>query len=111
MDSVAMQNRFRKFLKERDKILEEINQFLRAVLIYFLTLEDKYGFSAECIKSRSTPKICSLIESLCLIHALYGYPAAKSETGNVSKLLLVCMIIYSHGRQAKNLPNSLLSSS
>jgi hypothetical protein len=71
------QNRFRNFLIERTRILQDIRQFLRAVLLYFLDMEDNMNFQRDVI---ATKNASSLIESLCLIHGLYCYPAESNRS-------------------------------
>jgi hypothetical protein len=75
-------NWFQAFLRERSRILEDIREFLRAVLLYCLDMED--DFQRDVIASENL--VSSLIESLCLIHGLYGYPAesnrSSANTGN-----------------------------
>jgi hypothetical protein len=67
-----MEQEVRDFLKERSKILEDIRLFLQLVLSYCVGQEDKWGCRRHVIATYNYAR--SLIESLCLIHALYGYP-------------------------------------
>jgi hypothetical protein len=81
MDDTAKKNRFPDFVGERSKILEDIRQFLQVVLLYCLDMEDTWKFSRDVI---ATKNLEVLVESLCLIHGLYGYPA-MSNTGGPSE--------------------------
>jgi hypothetical protein len=67
---------FHDFLEERGAILEDIREFLRAVLLYCLDMEDNLDFKPNVIANEN---LVSLIESLCLIHGLYGYPALNAN--------------------------------
>jgi hypothetical protein len=76
---------FAGFLRERSRIFKDIKQFLSVVLKCCL----QFGKMAKdsSTKSQIAAKIRinlpPLIESLCLIHALYGYPdSSGDETGN-----------------------------
>ena len=69
--------RYTNFLKERKCILEDIKQFLEMVLIYFGMMENKWGHDRVVNANEKSVKL--LMKSLCLIHALYGYPADTSK--------------------------------
>jgi hypothetical protein len=75
------EGRYKAFLKERRKILEDIKQFLNMVLTYFSFLETKWGGCESVVSAINIESMKSLIKSLCLIHGLYGYPADNDNTG------------------------------
>ena len=70
----APKKTFENFLKERSMILVEIEEFLRAVLMYCVDKEDTYDFEPTAI---GTQHARSLILSLCQIHRLYCCPKAE----------------------------------
>jgi hypothetical protein len=74
---------FQKFLEERCSIHKDIKDFLYMVLKCCLKLEETASDSAVSSQkfTETSEKLQSLIKSLCLIHALYGYP---NETGKLS---------------------------
>ena len=62
---------------ERREAFEDIKEFLMMTLTYFESMEE-WKFVPRVIATN----LRFLIESLCLLHALYGYPA-NSNTGNI----------------------------
>ena len=66
------------FKDERKNVFRDIKQFLMMTLTYFEEMETKWNFLPHVLAANRGP----LIESLCLLHALYGYPADPS-TGNI----------------------------
>ena len=68
-----------EFTEERGKALNDIEQFLQMILAYFEDMEEKRGFKKDAIVKELQP----LIKSLCLLHALYGYPKKNDEQGNI----------------------------
>ncbi|CAB4037641.1 Hypothetical predicted protein, partial [Paramuricea clavata] len=72
-------NLFQDFLTDRSTILEDIREFLSVVLMYCLNMEDELDCPRDVI---ATKNVSSLIESLCLIHGLYGYPAKSNSSEN-----------------------------
>lgn len=86
MGSESKDASFRGFLKERNRIHEDIKEFLLIVLQCCFNIEENAEGRNPELKADLTTKIKnslpSLFESLCFIHALYGYPQANSdETG------------------------------
>ena len=68
------------FLKERNWIHTEIQNFLFVVLSHFVNFEERFKVEREIIANKISKKFPLLIKSLCQIHGLYGYPAStKSE--------------------------------
>ena len=76
---------FKGFLKQRNAIIKDIEQFLLMMCKYFSDWE-------KCLDPASfiTETVCSLIKSLCLIHGLYGYPALNSSTDNITGKNTLC---------------------
>jgi hypothetical protein len=58
---------YQYFLKERGNIHKDIKDFLAMTLKFC-------NFIPKTFNELGRKKLHSLIESLCLIHALYGYP-------------------------------------
>ena len=65
------------FLDERSLILRDIKGFLNLVLHF----QHEYEKRAKPPSLNNAEDVRKLIKSLCLIHALYGYPG--NEEGNV----------------------------
>ena len=70
---------FEEFLEERSEILKDIEQFLFMVFKYFSQMEEDFAQSDFKHHFFITENVCSLIESLCVIHGLYGYPGHNSS--------------------------------
>lgn len=66
------------FKRERTNVFRDIKQFLMMTLTYFEEME-QLNFTPDVIAANLRP----LIESLSLLHALYGYPANPTSTGNI----------------------------
>ena len=71
------EDEFQDFLKERNEILKDIEQFLFMTFRYFSKMGNSYD-----PKSFATETVRSLIHSLCLMHGLYGYPAEQDSSAN-----------------------------
>ena len=73
---------YKKFRKHRNKILQDINNFLINALKCLHELNSTVN-ERESVTSTILPKIYEhlnrLIKSLCLIHALYGYPGESGD--------------------------------
>jgi hypothetical protein len=76
---MELEDEFQDFLKERSEILRDIEQFLFMTFRYFSKMGNRYD-----PKSFATETVRSLIQSLCLIHGLYGYPERNSSTKNIT---------------------------
>ena len=89
MASQSNSGEFHEFLRHRNSIHGEIDEFLYVLLRHFIYLEDKDdGLKQEQIASGISKTFPSLIKSLCQIHSLYGYPAttkAKYFLGDEGK--------------------------
>lgn len=64
-------NEYRDFNMERNRVFNDIKQFLMMTLTYFEVMEEEQNFVPSVIAAN----LRSLIKSLCLLHALHGYPA------------------------------------
>ena len=74
-----------RFNDERENVLKDIGDFLFMVF-GFLKEMTEYGVFIK--NDRKLRNLELVIESLCLIHGLYGYPAETSDNpGNVTELL------------------------
>ena len=81
---------FEKFQDERRSIVNEIEQFLKVVLKYCYSIEQlKRSRPTQAVVARITKTMSqnlhSVIESLSLLHGLYGYPDSSNQdvTGSV----------------------------
>ena len=68
---------YETFRVERSLILKNIKEFLNLVLHF----QHEYEKRAKPPSLNNAGDVRKLIKSLCLIHALYGYPG--NEEGNV----------------------------
>ena len=73
---IAVEEFFKSFRKRRAKVFNNIKEFLRKALD---CLRHKYLI----IGSKIGQHLVAFIKSLCLIHALYGYPGETPD--DVSK--------------------------
>ena len=88
---------FKGFLKERSMILSDIKQFLSMVFQYCLYMEK--NTKSRHIGAKIRTHLPVLMESVCLIHALYGYPdSSGNETGN--KLNSNCCPVFGSNKLA-----------
>ncbi len=71
--------KYGEFTEERGTVFNDIEQFLQMILVYFEDMEENRKFKRHVI---ATAKLQPLIESLCLLHALYGYPEKNDTQGN-----------------------------
>ena len=71
---------FQFFLKERNQILQDIEQFLFTTFRYFLMMENE-EYRTPLF---ATETVGSLIKSLCLIHGLYGYPGPNPSANSIT---------------------------
>ena len=74
-----------RFNDERENVLKDIGNFLFMVFGFLKEMTEHGVFIKSDRKLRNLELV---IESLCLIHGLYGYPAETSDNpGNVTELL------------------------
>ena len=78
-------NECNEFLKERGRVVNDIEQFLQMILVYFEDMEEKKEINPEFAPNEivTAPNLQLLIKSLRLLHALYGYPARNDTEGNI----------------------------
>ena len=72
---------FEKFLNERKGAAQDIQRFLLEFLLHCVKMENEYEFKSEEIAKVYARRAPTLIQSMCLIHSLYGYPTTRDETG------------------------------
>jgi hypothetical protein len=78
---------FQKFQEEHSSIHKDIVDFVYMVLKCCSTLEKDFDSNVVSqMFTKTSEKLQSLIKSLCLIHALYGYP---NETGKVEHVVII----------------------
>ena len=78
--SIMASEQFQFFLKERNQILQDIEQFLFTTFRYFLMMENE-EYRTPLF---ATETVGSLIKSLCLIHGLYGYPGPNPSANSIT---------------------------
>ena len=74
----AYRNLYKKFKKHRNSILEDIKNFLRNALECLHKLNSTVK-EKERVTVKISERLHRLIKSLCLIHALYGYPGELGD--------------------------------
>ena len=75
---IDIDSEYNHFQVERRKVYNDIGQFLMMTLTYFEDMEKKRHFRPDVIAAN----LQGLIKSLCLLHALHGYPA-DPNTGDI----------------------------
>ncbi|XP_028399249.1 uncharacterized protein LOC114522705 [Dendronephthya gigantea] len=91
--NLDVNRKFNKFLLERSKILDDIKQFLNMVLTFLSQFP--HGKWKKIKKSKGfkvQESLAKLMESLCFMHALYGYPKSNPETIVVDKAAIVTFL-------------------
>ena len=79
--SQCVQEIFDSFLGERKKILNDIEDFLEMALNHLnhCANRNEIEIPTAMISHQIDIYLGSFLKSLCLIHALYGYPKKKSD--------------------------------
>lgn len=72
------------FVQERGTILKDIDDFL-IMVFWFLKEINEAG---QPLSGDKCQNLNLLIESLCFIHSLYGYPADNNEDNTGNRILL-----------------------
>ena len=67
---------FYAFVRERNIIVKDIEEFLNVVLLYCVDKEEKHGYNCHGIFT--TEHARSLMISFYRIHSYYGYPKKNS---------------------------------
>ena len=77
-------DKFPKFLDERNEVLNDVKQFLLAVLSWCrktVEITEERGKDARLvITDRISQNLPSVVKSLSLLHGLHGYPDCNSNT-------------------------------
>ena len=92
--SERVEKRFDRFLTQRKKVLEDIEKFLEMALEHLNYYTKRTTLPATTTGPRIYNHLGSLFKSLCLIHALYGYPGKKSDEEGGKSLTVHLSVIY-----------------
>ena len=73
-------SKYAYFLEERCKILDDIEEFLRMILLFFISMELDLKKSRENISQN----LRRIVKSLYVLHGLYGFPGSDSAKDNIT---------------------------